>query len=49
MALILKKLTRFWLEEITMSIKEILIPNIGDFDEVEIVEILVPGVAQKDK
>jgi pyruvate dehydrogenase E2 component (dihydrolipoamide acetyltransferase) len=41
MALILKKLTRFWLKEITMSIKEILIPNIGDFDEVEIVEILV--------
>jgi pyruvate dehydrogenase E2 component (dihydrolipoamide acetyltransferase) len=41
MALILKKLTRFWLEEITMSIKEILIPNIGDFDEVEIVEVLV--------
>jgi len=24
-----------------MSIKEILIPNIGDFDEVEVVEVLV--------
>jgi len=41
MALILKKLTRFWLEENIMSIKTILVPNIGDVDEVEVVELLV--------